>query len=79
VRKAVEGLCKSVSGHIVGTDMLQRDMPCLNAVFDVVVVDINMLSTLIVTLSVHEVNRRLVVAVQLNRLGILSEVSKLSE
>jgi hypothetical protein len=38
-------------------------MPCLNAVFNVVVVDINMLSTLIVTLSVHKVNRRLVVAV----------------
>jgi hypothetical protein len=44
-----------------------------------VVVDINMLSTLMVTLSVHEVNRRLVVAVQLNRLSILSEVSKLSK
>jgi hypothetical protein len=59
--------------------MLQRDMPCLNAVFNVVVVLINMLSTLIVTLSVHEVNRRLVVAVQLDRLSILSEVSKLSK
>jgi hypothetical protein len=54
-------------------------MSSLNAVFDVVVVDINMFSTLMVTLSVHEVNGRLVVAVQLNRLGILSEVSKLSE
>jgi hypothetical protein len=38
-------------------------MPSLNAVFNVVVVDINMFSTLIITLSVHEVNRRLVVAV----------------
>jgi hypothetical protein len=54
-------------------------MPSLNAVFNVVVVDVNMFSTLIITLSVHEVNRRLVVAVQLNRLGILSKVSKLSE
>jgi hypothetical protein len=54
-------------------------MPSLNAVFDIVVVDIDMFSTLIVTLSVHKVNRRLVVAVQLNRLSILSKVSKLSE
>jgi hypothetical protein len=54
-------------------------MPCLNAVFNVVVVDVNMFSTLMMTLSVHEVNRRLVVAVQLNRLSILSKVSKLSE
>jgi hypothetical protein len=54
-------------------------MPSLDAVFNVVVVDIDMFSTLMVTLSVHEVNRGLVVAVQLDRLGILSEVSKLSE
>jgi hypothetical protein len=38
-----------------------------------------MFSTLIVTLSVHEVNRRLVVAVQLNRLSILTKISKLSK
>jgi hypothetical protein len=38
-----------------------------------------MFSTLIVTLSVHKVNRRLVVAIQLNRLSILTKVSKLSK
>jgi hypothetical protein len=54
-------------------------MSSLNAVFNVVVVDVDVLSTLIITLSVHEVNRRLVVAVQLNRFSILSKVSKLSE
>ena len=54
-------------------------MPTLNAVFNVVVVDINVFGTLMMTLSVHEVNRRLVVAVQLDRFGILSEVPKLSE
>jgi hypothetical protein len=54
-------------------------MSSLNAVFNIVVVDINVFSTLIVTLSVHKVNRGLVVAVQLNRLSILSEVSKLSK
>jgi hypothetical protein len=54
-------------------------MPSLDAVFNIVVVDIDMFSTLIVTFSVHKVNRRLVVAVQLNRLSILPEVSKLSE
>jgi hypothetical protein len=54
-------------------------MPSLNAVFNIVVVDINMFSTLIVTLSVHKVNRRLVVTVQLNRLSILTKVSKLSK
>jgi hypothetical protein len=54
-------------------------MSSFNAVFNVVVVDINVFSTLIITLSVHEVNRRLVVAVQLNRLSILSKVSKLSK
>jgi hypothetical protein len=54
-------------------------MSSFDAVFDVVVVDIDVFSTLMMTLSVHKVNGRLVVAVQLNRLGILSEVSKLSE
>jgi hypothetical protein len=38
-------------------------MSSLNVIFNVVVVDINVFSTLIITLSVHEVNRRLVVAV----------------
>jgi hypothetical protein len=54
-------------------------MPSLNAVFNIVVVDINIFSTLIITLSVHKVNRRLVIAVQLNRVSIFSEVSKLSK
>jgi hypothetical protein len=54
-------------------------MSSLNAVFNVVVVDVDMFSTLIVTFSVHKVNRRLVVAVELNRLSILSKVSKLSK
>jgi hypothetical protein len=54
-------------------------MLSFNAVFNIVVVDINMFSTLIVTLSVHKVNRTLVVAVQLNRLSILTKVSKLSK
>jgi hypothetical protein len=54
-------------------------MSSLNAVFNIIVVDINVLSTLIITLSVHEVNRRLVVTVQLNRFSILSEISKLSK
>jgi hypothetical protein len=54
-------------------------MSSFNAVFNIVVVDINVFSTLIITLSVHKVNRRLVVAVQLNRLSILSKVSKLSK
>jgi hypothetical protein len=54
-------------------------MSSFNVVFNIVVVDINMFSTLIITLSVHKVNRRLVVAVQLNRLSILSKVSKLSK
>jgi hypothetical protein len=54
-------------------------MSSFNAVFNVVVVDINAFSTLIITLSVHKVNRRLVITVQLNRLSILSKVSKLSK
>jgi hypothetical protein len=55
-------------------------MSSLNAVFNVVVVvDINVFSTLIISLSVQKVNRRLVVAIQLNRLSIISKVSKLSK
>jgi hypothetical protein len=54
-------------------------MSSFNAVFNIVVVDINVFSTLIITLSVHKVNRRLVVTIQLNRLSILSKISKLSK
>jgi hypothetical protein len=54
-------------------------MSSFNAVFNVVVVDINVFSTLIITLSVHKVNRRLVITIQLNRLSIFSKVSKLSK
>ena len=54
-------------------------MSSLDAVFDVVVVDIDVFSTLIITLSVYKVNRRLVITIYLNRLSILSKVSKLSK
>jgi hypothetical protein len=44
-------------------------MSSFNAVFYVIAIYIDMFSTLIITVSVYKVNRRLVIAIQLNRLS----------
>jgi hypothetical protein len=47
-------------------------MAVLNTVLDVVVVKIHVLRTLMVALGCNKVNRRLVVAIELDGMGVLA-------
>jgi hypothetical protein len=58
----IERLSKSVSSHLSSRNVLEVNVAVLNLILDVVVVDINMLRTLMMTLRGDKLNRRLIVA-----------------
>jgi hypothetical protein len=68
VKELGEAICR----HVLGTDMLELYIVITDLVLDVVIVDVNVLCTLVVTLSVYEVNGWLIVTVQLNWAGIFA-------
>jgi hypothetical protein len=68
----VKELGETICSHVLGTDMLELYIVITDLVLDVVIVDVNVLCTLVVTLSVYEVNGWLIVTVQLNWAGIFA-------
>ena len=60
---AIEGLSEAVSGHCCCADVFNLKIPIADSLLDVVVVDVNVLSALMVAFAVKELNRRLIVAV----------------
>jgi hypothetical protein len=75
----IEWLSKTVSGHFSRRDVLEVYFAVLNLVLNVVVVDINVLCTFMITLRGDELNRRLIVAKELKRDNVCAEVIKLAE
>ena len=73
----VKWLGESISSHLVGAYMLESQVAVLDAVLDVVIVDINVLCTLVVALRGNQVNRRLVVAIELDGMGVFAQVANL--
>jgi hypothetical protein len=59
----VKELGKVICGRVLSANMLKLYVAIVDLVLDVVVVDVNMLCTLMVTLSVYEVKGWLVVTV----------------
>ena len=68
----VKRLGESVGSHLVGAYVLESQMAVLNAVLDVVVVNIDVFRTLMVALGCDKVNRRLIVAIELDGVGVLA-------
>jgi hypothetical protein len=50
----IKRLSKAVSSYVLGAYVLKHDTPILNLILNVVVVNINVFSTLIVALACHE-------------------------
>jgi hypothetical protein len=75
----IEWLSKAVSGHLSCRDVLEVDFAVLNLILNVVIVDINMLRTLMMTLGGDELNRRLIVAKELKRGDVCAEIVKLAK
>jgi hypothetical protein len=63
----IKWLSKSVSSHLSSRNVLEVNVAVLNLILNIVVVDINMLCTLIMTFRGDKLNRRLIVAKELKR------------
>jgi hypothetical protein len=57
--------------------VLKHDTPILNLILNVVVVNINVFSTLIVALACYKLDRGLVVAIELDRTNVTAVVANL--
>jgi hypothetical protein len=62
----IERLRKTVSSYIVSANVLEAKVAFLDTILNVVVVYINVLRTFVIALSANELDRRLIVAVELN-------------
>jgi hypothetical protein len=79
VSHAFEGLGKTVGGHRFGADMFNLKMPVLDAILNVVVVNVDMLTTLAVTFTAEKLDRRFVVTVDENGASVVAVVAELSK
>jgi len=61
----IKALRKAVSSHISCRDVLELNFAVLHLVLDVVIVDINVLCTFVMTLRGDKLDRRLIVAKEL--------------
>ena len=62
----IKRLSKAVSSHIVGANVLEAKIAFLNTILNVVIVYVNVLCTFIIALSANKLDRRFIVAVELN-------------
>jgi hypothetical protein len=62
----IKRFSKTVSSYIVCTNVLEAKIAFLNTILNVVIVYINVLRTFVIALSADELDRRFIVAVELN-------------
>jgi hypothetical protein len=62
----IKKLSKAVGSYIVSTNVLEVRVAVFNAVLNVVIVNINVLRTFVIALGANELDRRVIVAVELN-------------
>jgi hypothetical protein len=67
VFKFIKQLSKTVSGYFSSRNVLEVNFAILNLILNVVIVDVNVLYTFIITLRGNELNRGLVVTKELKR------------
>jgi hypothetical protein len=64
--KLIKRLRKTVSSYIVSANVLEAKVAFLNTILNVVVVYIDVFRTFVIALSTNELDRRFIVAVELN-------------
>jgi hypothetical protein len=57
---------KATYSYILSTNILKQELSIINLILNIIVVNINVFSTLIVTLTYNKLKRELVVAIELN-------------
>jgi hypothetical protein len=68
----IERLSEAVCSRIVSLNMLEGKIAFLDTILNIVVVYINMLCTFVIALSVNKLDRRFIVAVELNRVDVVA-------
>jgi hypothetical protein len=62
----IKRLYIAVSSYIVSANVLKANIAFFNTIRNVVVVYINVLYTLVIALSANKLNRRFIIAIELN-------------
>jgi hypothetical protein len=73
----IKRLRETVSSYIVSANVLEAKVAFLNTILNVVVVYINVLRTFVMALSADELDRRLIVAVELDWIDVVAQISNL--
>jgi hypothetical protein len=66
VSKLIKRLCKAISSYIVSVNVLEANIAFPNTILNIVVVYINVLRTFVIAFSANKLDRRLIIAVELN-------------
>jgi hypothetical protein len=62
----IKRLYKTISSYIISVNVLEAKVAFLNIIFNIVVVYVNVLRTFVIALSANKLDRRLIVAIELN-------------
>jgi hypothetical protein len=73
----IKRLSEAVSSHIVSANVLEAEIAFLDTILHVVVVYIDVLRTFVMALSADELDRRFIVAVELDWIDVVAQISDL--
>jgi hypothetical protein len=62
----VKRFSKAICSYILSTNVLKQELFVINLILNIIAVNINVFSALVVTLTCNKLKRELVVAVELN-------------
>jgi hypothetical protein len=66
----IKRLSKAISSCIVSTNVLEVKVAIFNAVLNIVIVNINVLRTFVIALGANKLDRRFIVAVELDLIDV---------
>jgi hypothetical protein len=73
----IKRLSKAVCSHVISAYVLKHDTPILDLILDVVVVNIDVFSALMVALACHELDGGQVVSIELDGTEIVAKIANL--
>jgi hypothetical protein len=79
INNLIKRFSKTVYSYILSTNVLKYKLAIVYLILNVIVVDINVFSTLIVALTCNKLERRLVITIELNRIDVFTCVTNLLE
>ena len=77
ISHAFKGLSKTFSGYRCSADIFNLKILILDAILNIVVVDINMYTTLTITFTTKKLNRRFIITIDKYRVSVITAVAKL--